>query len=52
MSKQGGKRIAGKGKKIGRPKKEPTETISFRVPANRKVELFSLLSEYLASFLK
>ena len=49
---RGGKRTPSLGKKIGRPKKEPTATISFRVPAQRKSELFSLLSEYLASFLK
>lgn len=39
-------------KKIGRPTKEPTDTISFRVPLKRKDELKVLLSEYLASFLK
>ena len=50
--KRGGKRTPSLGKKIGRPNKEPTSTISFRVPAHRKSELFSLLSEYLASFLK
>ena len=43
-------------KKIGRPKSEPTRTISFRVPERRydsiKIVLESALSVYLSSFLK
>ena len=38
-------------KKIGRPNKEPTATIGFRVPANRKVEFQKLFREYLAFLL-
>lgn len=38
-------------KKIGRPAKEPTSTIAFRVPADRKVEFQKLFREYLASLL-
>ena len=38
-------------KKIGRPTKEPTATITFRVPANRKVEFQKLFREYLAFLL-
>ena len=38
-------------KKIGRPNKEPTATIAFRVPANRKVEFQKLFREYLAFLL-
>ena len=38
-------------KKIGRPNKEPTATIAFRVPANRKVEFQKLFRKYLAFLL-
>lgn len=38
-------------KKIGRPNKEPTSTIAFRVPAARKVEFQKLFREYLAFLL-
>ena len=38
-------------KKIGRPEKEPTSTIAFRVPANRKAEFQKLFHEYLAFLL-
>ena len=49
---RGGKRTPSLGKKIGRPKKEPTATISFRVPAHRKSELFDLFSKQLELILK
>ena len=39
-------------KKIGRPKKEPTRVLNFRVPVKDYERLKLLLSEYLASFLK
>ena len=48
---RGGKRSPSPGKTIGRPKKEPTATISFRVPAQRKSELFLLVSELLSNIL-
>lgn len=38
-------------KKIGRPKKEPTRVLNFRVPVKDYDRLKVLLSEYLASFL-
>jgi len=39
-------------KKIGRPTKEPTRVLNFRVPVKDYDRLKVLLSEYLASFLK
>ena len=48
--KRGGVRIS-LTKKIGRPTKEPTSTIAFRVPAARKVEFQKLFREYLAFLL-
>ena len=36
----------------GRPKKEPTETISFRVPAEHKTKLYELIKELIHNFLK
>ena len=38
-------------KKIGRPKKEPTRVLNFRVPVKDYDRLKVLLSEYLASLL-
>jgi len=43
----GGKRIGS-----GRPKKEPTTTINFRVPFSRKEEIKKLLSDYLKKVLQ
>ena len=41
-------------KKIGRPKGEPTKTISFRVPASKhetiKIRLEVVLSEFLSGY--
>ena len=39
-------------KKIGRPNKEPTRVLNFRVPVKDYDRLKVLLSEYLASLLK
>ena len=39
-------------KKIGRPTKEPTRVLNFRVPVKEYDRLKVLLSEYLASLLK
>lgn len=49
--KRGGVRIS-LTKKIGRPKKEPTKILNFRVPVKDYDKLKVLLGEYLASFLK
>jgi hypothetical protein len=49
---RGGKRTPTEGKAIGRPKSEPTETISFRVPAIKKESLYIAMSEYLQWILK
>ena len=38
-------------KKIGRPTKEPTRVLNFRVPVKEYDRLKSLVGEYLASFL-
>jgi len=43
----GGKRTGS-----GRPKKEPTTTINFRVPVSHKDELKKLLSDYLKKVLQ
>jgi len=48
---RGGKRTASPGKKIGRPTKEPTRVLNFRVPVKEYDHLKVLLSEYLASLL-
>ena len=48
---RGGKRTASPGKKIGRPTKEPTRVLNFRVPVKEYDRLKVLLSEYLASLL-
>ena len=48
---RGGKRTASTGKKIGRPTKEPTRVLNFRVPVKDYNRLKVLLSEYLASLL-
>jgi len=39
-------------KKIGRPKKEPTKVLNFRIPIKDYDRLKVLLSEYLSSLLK
>ena len=39
-------------KKIGRPNKEPTRVLNFRVPVKDYDRLKVLLNEYLASLLK
>ena len=49
---RGGKRTPSIGKRIGRPNKEPTKVLNFRVPVKDYDRLKVLLSEYLASFLK
>ena len=49
--KRGGKRTASQGKKIGRPTKEPTRVLNFRVQVKEYDRLKVLLSEYLASLL-
>ena len=36
----------------GRPKKEPTETISFRVPEKHKKKLYELIKELIDNYLK
>jgi hypothetical protein len=43
----GGNRIGS-----GRPRKEPTTTINFRVPVARKNELKKILSDYLIKVLQ
>ena len=48
---RGGKRTASPCKKIGRPKKEPTRVLNFRVQVKEYDRLKVLLSEYLASLL-
>ena len=50
--KRGGVRTASIGKKIGRPTKEPTKTISFRVPISKYIEIFSLLKNTLSDYEK
>jgi len=49
---RGGVRIASPGKKIGRPKKEPTKVISFRVPIKYSELLKTKFKNYLDSFAK
>ena len=49
---RGGKRTPSEGKKLGRPNKEPTSTISFRVPKEQKSILFKAMSEHLRGLLK
>lgn len=39
-------------KKIGRPKKEPTRVLNFRVPISEYDRLKALLSEYLDNIIK
>ena len=36
----------------GRPKKEPTKTISFRVPVKHKATLLKQITEYIHNFIK
>lgn len=36
----------------GRPKKEPTDIISFRVPVEHKTKLYELIKELIINFLK
>ena len=50
--KRGGKRTPSEGKAIGRPKREPTETISFRVPSEKKEVLFEAMKAHLQCLLK
>ena len=50
--KRGGKRTASEGKSIGRPKGEPTNTISFRVPAAKKEFLQQAMAAHLQCLLK
>jgi len=52
MEKRGGKRTPKEGKKIGRPKKEPTKVISFRVPIKYSELLKTKFKNYLDSFSK
>ena len=47
---RGGKCTPSLGKKIGRPRKEPTRVLNFRVPVKDYDRLKVLLSEYLAFF--
>ena len=36
----------------GRPKKEPTDIISFRVQVEHKTKLYELIKEHIINFLK
>lgn len=49
---RGGKRTPSEGKKLGRPRKEPTDTISFRVPKDKKEVLKVALDAHLQCLLK
>ena len=42
MTKRGGARIAGEGKKIGRPKKEPTKVVRVKVSELEKLRADAL----------
>lgn len=49
---RGGVRTPSIGKKLGRPKGEPTTTIAFRIPKVRKVEIFESVKAHISELLK